>query len=318
MTEPDPIWKAFTFGRSMEDFVAAHPAFVFHPDVPTIIKEHLIDIHILLIHSYYRYRFIDIAQVRAMQVVEMALRVRHQEFGSPDLDTRTKKNGPRTPDFGKLLAWAARSGLIEDTNDRPSWRQYDKKRVDVLRDLRNYVVHASSETLHGVSVVGLIYKVADFVNELYDNVEERMRRHEIERQVQRELNSVVNHGAIIDRNGVRLIIFHAELLFAKQLGDEWTLHLAFLPIFPPLPDDQGIYVLPDPIYLLARSQRFTTDAIYIDLPDGQTIPVRSISDKVNEAKYREFKSEYSNRPILISAVFQALADRRTRLKRRQL
>jgi hypothetical protein len=316
MFAPDPIWKSFTYGKSFEDFSDAHPNFVFHPDVSSIIREHMEDVHTLLLHSYYRYRFLDIAHVRAMQVVEMSLRARHQELGAPELvSARKRKREHRTPKLSELLDWAEKSGLIEDTDDRPSWRGLDKRRIDVLRDLRNYAVHANPETLHGVSIVGLLYCAVDFVNELHDDINIRKARHDLERSIQLKLSRITAQGAILEMSGVRRIVFHVEILYVAPIGKDWDLHLGCLEIFPPRPDEKDNYQLPDPIFLCVHNYETVESTIQFQLKNGSRVRLCPINDSVNEAKYKDFYEGYSQHAFLKPAVFQPLADRRINLKR---
>jgi len=315
MLNADPIWKHFVNGKSFEDFVASYPPFVYHEKVPTEIRQHLDDIHALLIHSFYRYRFLDIANARAMQVIEMALRVRHKELGSPELPSRRRKRKGSTPQLEDLLDWAEGAGLLEETDDRPTWRGWNKKRTDVLRGLRNYVIHADASTVHGVTIVGMLYSVVDFVNELYADVDVRKTRHQFEKKLQSELGRVLSGGAILEIGTIRLIVFHAEVLYAVPDGEDWDIYLGVLTIFPPSPDIDGNHELPKPLYLRLRGYKLADSVMRLTSNEGDLIRLSPITGAKNEEKFQTFWSEYLRHPSLVPAVFQPLADRRIQLKR---
>ena len=316
MFEPDPIWKSFTYGGCFEDYSKAHPHFVFRQGVSSTIREHMEDVHALLLHSFFRYRFLDIAHVRAMQVVEMALLVRCTELSSLKLQlVQQKKQKLRTPRLNELLDWAEKSGLIEETDDRPSWRKYDKKRIDVLRTIRNYSIHASPETLHGVVVVDLLYRVVDFINELYEDIEIRKRRHELERSIQRELNRIAIHGAILETTSIRLIVFHGEVLYAEPTVEGWNIYLGFLKIFTSQPNENETCMLPDPVFICASEHEVTDGTIRFKTKRNELVRFIPIADEANSSKFKSFLKEFSQNPILKPAVFQSLADQRINLKR---
>lgn len=315
MLNTDPIWKHFVNGKSFDDFVASYPAFVYHDKMPVEIRQHLDDIHALLIHGYFRYRFLDIANARAMQVIEMALRVRHRELGGPEIRHGKRVNSEMEPSLRELLNWAEREGLLEDTDDQPSWRQSDHRHIDVLRTLRNHAIHADASTLHGSIATGLLYRVVDIINELYADVDVRRMRHEFERKLQSELSRVLSGGAILEISTIRLIVFHAEVLYAVPDGEGWGIFLGVLKIFPSTPDGKGSHELPDPIFLKLGNYVVENDRLTFSAEDGTRAYIGAIQDETNSERYREFKTEFDKYPILFPAVIQPLADRRIQLKR---
>lgn len=312
---PDPIWMHFANGKSFDDFVSSYPAFVYHDKVPVEIRQHLDDVHALLIHSYFRYRFLDIAHARAMQVVEMALRVRHRELGSPEIRHGKRVNSEMEPSLRELLNWADREGLLEDSDNHPSWRQSDQKLIDVLRYLRNHSIHANESVLLGVTIVGLLHRVVDFINELYDDPEKRKARHDFERTLQTELTRVTSSGAILEVDGIRFIVFHSEVLNAVPDCENWDIHLGVLKIFPAAPDEVGSHELPDPIVLKLRGYVVENNRVSFGSGDGSRVYLHAIQDETNSERYQSFKSEFEKHPILFTAAIQPLADRRIQLKR---
>lgn len=317
MLEADPIWKHFANGKTFELFEASHPAFVYHQDVPAEIRLHLDDIHALLIHSYFRYRFLDIANARALQIIEMAVRVRHKEFGSPEIRHGKRVNSEMEPSLRELLNWAERDGLLEDTDDQPSWRQSDHRHIDVLRTLRNHAIHADARTLHGSIATGLLYRVVDFVNELYDDPKLRKTRQDFERTLQSELTRATSNGAILEFDSIRLIVFHVEVLYAMPDCENWEIHLGVLKISPSAPDEAGSHELPDPIFLKLSDYVVENKRVSFGAGDGQRVYLHAIEDETNGDRFKWFKSEFEKHPILLTAAIQPLADRRIQLKRRR-
>lgn len=248
----------------------------------------------------------------------MALRVRHKELGSPQLTKARKQRENSNPYLIDLLNWAEQAGLIEDTDDRPSWRAWDKKRTDVLRELRNMAVHADASTLHGVSIVGLLYRVVDFVNELYQDPRLRKICHEYERTLQNLFNQITANGAILETDNSRLIVFHAEVLHAVQVEEDWDIYLGFLKIFNPEPDEQGGHVLPEPILAKLRNYEVSDDMVSLGTFNGNGARLHAIRDETNGERFRTFKSSVDKYPFLLAASIQPLADRRIQLKKKSL
>jgi hypothetical protein len=169
--------------------------------------------------------------------------------------------------------------------------------------------------LSGIVIVQLLYREVDFINELYDDIDVRRRRHTLERTLQQELTTVANGGAILEANGTRLIVFHAEILYASPKAEGWDLFLGCLPIFPPQPDSKGRYEVPDPILLHASTYAAEEGALRFRAGRGGDFRISPIADPTNESKCLEFSRQYDQHMILRPAVFQALADMRTQLKR---
>ena len=308
MLGADPVWKHFVNGGSFDDFVASYPAFAYHDKVPEAIRLHLDDVHALLIHSYFRYRLLDIAHARALQVIEMALRVRHIELGSPEIRHGKRANSEMEPSLRELLNWAERDGLLEDADDRPSWRKWDKQRTDVIRYLRNYAIHADASTLHGVSIVGLLYRVVDFVNELYQDPRLRKVRHEYERTPQNLFSQIAANGAFLEIDNSRQIVFHAEVLRAVQVEEDWNIYLGFLKIFHPKPDEWGGHVLPEPILMKLRNYEVKEGMVSFGTVDGKRVRLYAIRDETNGEQFRTFKSNFDEHPVLLAAAIRRLAE----------
>lgn len=308
---PDPIWKASTF----DAFVAAYPPFRYHPLVPEVIRKRLNAVHKLLLHSYFEYEFIDIAYLRAVQIEEMALRLRHEELGSPPLSGSPQKRPLRSPSLHNLLVWAEQTGLLEERDTGPSWRKMEMKRIDMQRELRNLTVHASANEQAGMVKLHLLYRVMDFVNELYEDPDLRRRRHTLEDEFQQVLNRVMQHGAILTLNGKRWLVFHAEILLASQVSQAWYYDLGFLKIFPPLPDNTGSYSLPDPLILSLHDSQTVEGILHFTDQNGNAVSLGPIADKQNADKFEAFLRDFTQRDILRFAAFQSLAEQRVMVKR---
>jgi hypothetical protein len=292
----DPIWDHFVNGKSFQSFVSSYPAFVCRKEVPESIRNKLRVAHKLLIHSYYEYAFLDIAFVRTMQIIEMALRVRYRELEN-DEPTRHLS-------LERLIRWADRKGLLEEP----------EARAQIFRFVRNFAVHAKSETLYGVSIVPTIYGAVDFINELYEIVELRVKRKSIESEVQQALTRVVRDGAILTLNGVRLIVYLAECLYCEIGDDGYVLHIGFMPIFDPRERD-GMTDIPAPIFASVNGYILQDDAIDLTSSSSPMIKLAAIADEVNCDKYSQFTLGYKSNPMLGTIERLPFAERRRQIKR---
>lgn len=294
--EPDPIWKSFVNGKSLEQFQASYPTFRYRQQVPVEIRRQLDDVHALLIHSYYRYRFLDIAHTRAMQIIEMALRARHDELEGGDLVHRASLN--------KLIRWASRKGLTEESEERSQ----------LLRKIRNFAVHAKADVLYGVTTIPTIYSAVDFVNALYENVERRTLRHSIEREVQEALSKIAADGAILIMPIARMCILQARVLYCDLRNDGCRISIAFVPVFDPKEVD-GETQMPVPIYFECSS--WSAESNFVDLVNqsGSRVRLQTIEDQEDREYYNEFGSVFAVRPILQAPIQLALSERRRTILR---
>ena len=117
LTKPDRRQRGYTDPatgarreRTLRDHYDAIALLELKADVPAEIRVHYDTARLLLVHSWFAYRFIQVAEGHALAAVEMALRER---LGVQEA---------RRTGLTRLLANAVNQGLLQDRAFRHEWQ----------------------------------------------------------------------------------------------------------------------------------------------------------------------------------------------------
>lgn len=272
--------------KSLSDYCnRAIAPFFFRPEVPDVIRKQLATVHKLLIHTFYEYEFFDIALVRATQIFEMALKTRYAEIEGiqyAELQKPKKKIS-----LFELIEWADKIGILE----------LPEPFVQNLREIRNHVTHGDPTHLMGFPSLTVINLIVDFINDLYEDIGIRERRHKIEREIQQVFTEITEHGSILTLGHTRLVTFQAKMLVCMIEDDAISCHAGFFPIFDARKINHS-FSTPDPIMVKFCSYEFIDESFILTDGSGNKVRIESISDDANSNKYNDFLSEFNKNPIL--------------------
>jgi hypothetical protein len=109
----DPISRA-PRERTLREHYDAIALLELQADVPVDVRIHFDTARMLLVHSWFAYRFIQVAEAHALGAVEMALRVR---LG---VEARVGRG------LKRLLQDAVDKGLLKDCGFRHQWLEGDR------------------------------------------------------------------------------------------------------------------------------------------------------------------------------------------------
>jgi hypothetical protein len=192
--KPDDIWNTFENApQSLEQFCEQYvPEMKLRTQVhDDIFKEYEI-IQKLLVHSYYEYKFIDVAVAKLLHTFEMALTIR---FG----EVNDNKKPPRS--LQKMIEWFRLNNFFEQSNEHY---------FDVIRKVRNIVSHPSNHSFGGIAKFHWFNQITDLINEIHADIPERVERKTTLEKVNKILAEVLQNGAKIDLITESLIIYEAQ------------------------------------------------------------------------------------------------------------
>jgi|688.fasta_scaffold02881_12 hypothetical protein len=254
--------------------------------VPEEIKEQLRVIEKLMIHCYYEFDFIDVAMLQAIIVLEKALKYRYVELGN----TLTNKIH-----FEDLINWALREKLFEDDNP------------DIyhgLRRIRNEKVHSQVNGKGGISYLKGVYRIFDFVNDLYENVELRKERWKTLKNIHETFESTFPNGLIFNANGKRWIGYKVIPVFFNNKKANPDLSLSLTKISEP---NRFFAIRGKPdncVEIIVSDWRFEgNEFIAQNTKENEEFKICKIIDSENISKYNNWKKD-CNEHGNISLIFQ--------------
>ncbi len=267
-SKQDNIWKCWNI-HSKQDFDHFLPRIEFHPQVDKEVTQRFDLVRKLIHHSYHEYDFLDAAYERALLTLEMSLHRRHIELeGTPSEHTLTA-----------LISWGQNRGLFED----------QKRITDGLVNLRNHVGHLKAHYQVGYLALGLIQRIIEIINDLYEDDELRKKRKREIRCCQRILKQVVNDGAILEWQKQRLIIFRAELLWFENRLSPHRYYFLFWPLFDPIEKEESVKIC-DPLVICCDMWKTKENTlVFHEINDDGELRLLDLSKSEDECKYRDWK-----------------------------
>lgn len=271
--EPDKIWQAMGV-TSMTRFEEIVSKISLRPVIAPDIVKRIEVVKKLILHSYFEYAFLDVALTNTVLTFEMALKIRYQEIEG--------KSADKSMDLYKLIKWAAGQYLFDD----------DEQIIQNLREIRNNIAHSDRYTLMGYLSIDMIQRTVDIINGMYEDVELRKSRMQFEKETILQLKEFVENGAILELNGVRLIVFLGTLLWYDNTVKPEKFHFLFWPIFDPIPKD-GKIDEDKPIIISCNSWRFENGMFYFGGNGVQNeVRLTSLAKNENVKKYGVWKQNF--------------------------
>lgn len=267
----DRVWDIFEGIASYADFCKsiAKP-FILPPALPENLRQELLVLHKLLQHAYYEYRFIDIALLQALVLFEKVLRSFYEA-------TEHKASDGRLYD---LLNHFTQKGHFEFSNS--------KEVLHALRDMRNRKVHAK-DAPSGLLMIQRVYRIINFINELYDDQLLRRQRIEDTKRLQAILSNLVSGGAALEIGKNRqLILYDATVFFVNNRKQPPKMAIAFWPEFDLAPYMDGVhhYTLSPLVKQIHSIKEISSTVVELSAADGEklclngelTFPLRIMHD----------------------------------------
>lgn len=188
--QPDSRWPAFGYDNLSDFLERLAPGFLFKEQVAEDVIKEWETIQYLIAHAYYKYQFIDVALDKAILSMEMAFKIRYREITGTDWPSK------------KPLAQ-----LILDLHERNLF-DTSLEQLERFRWFRNHRAHLDRHSFMGSMGINMIERVANTINEIYDDVDLRLLR--------RKLESAYS-SYMYEKKGVIRICFDKALVLLHEL-----------------------------------------------------------------------------------------------------
>lgn len=266
--KPDKAWQAMGIAsiRRFEDIISK---ISLKPNVAPDIVKRIEVVKKLILHGYFVYEFLDVALINTVLTFEMALKVRYREIEC--------KNVGKSMDLYQLIKWGAERCLFDD----------DEKIIQNLRKIRNEIAHPDRYNLMGFLSIDMIQRTVEIINEMYEDVELRKLRINVEKEIVQRFEGFVENGAVLELNGVQGIVFLATLLWYDNSVKPEKFHFLFWPIFDPVPKD-GKVEEGKPVIISCNSWRYVDGKFYFG--DAGLQNEAMLMPLTNNKKIDEFKA----------------------------
>ncbi len=212
--KPDSIWSAWNIESQKQFIEKMVPEIIFRKEVAEDVLKEFETIKSLMIHSYYKYQFYDMAVNRSLQILEMACKIRYKELNG--VDWKIGKS------FEKLIKEFDAINMF-DTH---------VSIIHHLREIRNSLLHPDRHSYAGVVMADKILFVVQLINEIYDNVELRKKRIELQKQFNdfylKNLESI--NEIVLGKKTT--LLYKMQLLLIDTKDAIPLYHLIGIPLFP--------------------------------------------------------------------------------------
>lgn len=206
--KPDSFFE----NRTFDEHCSAIPAFYFKKEVPIDVLGSFEVVEKLLVFSYYEYKFIDEAYIKAIRTFEMAMSIRHKDF-YPSV---------RKLNFNELIHNLSELDLFETS-------------LESLKNLkwqRNYYLRPEHHSFAGVVLWNRIEQLNWLVNEMYEDVPLRLERRQLVQEMRDAMRNLnLNENSVIQLNGERTILYRLRLLFVNNKTASPTYLFVCTPLF---------------------------------------------------------------------------------------
>lgn len=275
----DETWTVFDgVTEDRDTFIRKFvPEIYLRPDVHKDVIENFRLIEKLLEHSYFEYKFYDLAALKSMLTMEMALKLRYEELNGEKWDKRKS--------LQHLIQWFEYRNYFE---------VYNPDYLNSLRAVRNLMAHPYEHTYGGPHSSHLIESVVDLVNGLYEdpvlrkermdtttNIIELIKSFNDEIKVYGNQNTYLAHrawpGFLNNKGGVSMLQFYYKPWY--NIPDEYFENNQW-GVSPTL-DFQANYIEINQGHLLLRND------------NGEELLIRKITDARELAQFRLWQKKYA-------------------------
>lgn len=275
----DEIWSIF-YGTScsIEEFnERIVPELYLKPQVHTDVIESFRVIKKLILHSYFEYKFYDIATTQSLLTLEMALKLRYKEINSQEWSNKKRLND--------LMDWFEEEIYFEVYNN-----EYLKR----IRQIRNWVAHPSQHFSSGPHTKHIIENVLDLINGLYEDPELRKDRMKLTRMINEKLLEFKN-GIRCTINNVTYFAFNAWLAFVNNKKTPFEVYFYFTPTFK-FPEGYleagNTWIHPQVIDFTGCSIEYSDSSILMKNSENSTLLISEIQNPDEKKEFDNWREKF--------------------------
>lgn len=274
----DETWSSFDFAHNLETFEKLYvPEIYLKPTVHPDIIQNFQTVEQLIKHSFYHYKFYDVAALKSLLTLEMALKIKYKE--------KTKTEWPKTRKLASLIDWFRNENYFE---------AYNKEYLDVIRSIRNSLAHPFEHTVSGPFTRHIIENVIDLVNGLYEDPKLRWKRKGLTINILNKLKEFKNGIKCSIGNNLYYAL-HAWPAFINNKKQSMDIHFYFTPTIN-IPDstlEKTNLVIPPTIPFVANSVRILKNSIELrKADDSESLFVSEIIDENEKTEFAEWVTKY--------------------------
>jgi hypothetical protein len=275
--KPDSTWSAWKINNHTQFIQDMVPELALREEVhEDIIKEFEI-IKYLLIYSYYKYQFFDVALNKAVQIMEMAFKIRYKEM--------VGKEWPKNKNLETLIKELDALSLFESHITH----------ISRMRSLRNDLLHPDRHSFAGSVYSGHISSVAQIINELYDDVALRQKRKALVNDLQNFITINLSDEIEIVQNNKRRNIHKLQILLIDNKNGDLIYYIVVVPAFSldQYRESVSTSKLVPQVLLLELTNILFDNGVIVgyDMNSKTETVIKKIEDADEIVKYKEWKTE---------------------------
>lgn len=274
----DETWTIFDgVTEDMEAFKKRFiPELHLRPEVHPDVVENFRLVRKLIEHSYFEYKFYDIAALKAVITLEMALSIRYEQLSG---QLRKKSDS-----LQKLLKWF---------EERHSFEVYYPEYLDAIRSIRNLYAHPTNHSFGGSSIMHIIEKAVDLINELYEDPGLRIKRMELTKNIIAKIESF-DHGMVCDTGEKKYWVYRAWPGFVNNKDDQLAIHFYYKPSFEMSDEylETNDWSWTPTLYFLASQIEIGEDSISMKDEAGKQLLITAITDEEDREVFDNWIKKY--------------------------
>jgi len=230
----------------------------------------------LIEHSYFEYKFYDVAALKSMVTLEMALKLRYEEL--------SKTKWPKNKTLEKLIEWFEAGFHFE---------VYNPDYLDSMREIRNALAHPAAHGFSGPGSKHIIAQTVDLINGLYEDPLLRKERMNITIQFITRLESF-KKGIKCSLNNSEYFAIRAWPAFVNNKFSPIEIHFYFNPCFqiPQSYLENSNWVVPPIIYFKANDIEFNEDSILLIKDKCSRLLIEQIKDQQEQKEFEDWMNKY--------------------------
>jgi hypothetical protein len=272
----DETWTVFgTFSGNRTEFAKEFiPDIYLMTSVHKDVRDNFEVIGKLLEHSYYVYKFYDVAVLKSLLTLEMALKLHYKKKYADDWGKRSLRT---------LM------NLLKKANH---FEVYNKEFLNHVREIRNMLAHPTQHTVSGPNGKIIIENVVELINGLYENPALRLKRMKLTSKIINELHRYTK-GIKCQLGNNSYFAINAWPAFINNKRQPQEIHFYFHPVFT-IPEDSGTWIIPPTVHFIGRSIRFTAEGITMKNDHDETLVISEITDPSEKQEYDNWMNSYQS------------------------
>lgn len=273
----DDTWSAFDFGHNLEEFEKLYvPEIYLKPKVHQDVAQNFHIIKQLIRYSFFEYKFYDVATLKSLLTLEMALKIRYKEVTGAEWQKKAS--------LARLMDWFRNENYFE---------AYNREYLIIIRSIRNSLAHPTEHSVSGPFSRHIIENVIDLINGLYEDPKLRRKRKSLTINILNKLKEF--------KNGIKCSIgndfyyaINAWPAFINNKKQPMDIHFYFNPkiTIPDLVLEETNLLIPPTLPFIANSVRILKNSIELKKDSSDSLFVSEITNTNEKTEFAEWLSKY--------------------------